>query len=579
MDQAARALERALAAKPRDDEAFEELLRLYQARSDRSKLTRLLARRLDVAQDRTERTRLRLTWCQVLLDAGEANQAKGVLDEVLSENPEDLRVLRQLAQLAQLQDDAAASERALLQLARLSPDAQGQAETYAALARLYEGPLRSPERATRCHQEILKRRPDDLSAFAQLVRLLLEQGEVDRASACINQQSQRDSSAATQQAVAQAWACWHEQRGDRQQAESTYQRALRQWPLERQLLLGLEALYRRQAQPEQSMALQARVQNQVLAEPPGSQTWHAAVEAVVALAEARGDGATRTLAEAARQLLTGNNASWTPGLGQAMSRNLDDWLAPAPISSALRTLLMQTQAMLDRAFELDLRELKAEPLPHERVQTSFRVKAQAVGVAPPELFISAAAPYACWVTNGPARVILGHAWVQRASPAVLDFLCWRSLKLIQARVGILSRLEGPQLLATLEAFLGCFTEPKRTLAPRPLVVALKRRLQQQLPESVDDDLPILALDVLDQLGQQPSDVSGAVRRWANRCALLATGDLRAALSAVALLAGHQPTQPTPDVQAVLQLDEARDLLDCLFDPQFVEAFQVLHGDA
>lgn len=576
LEQAVRALERALEIEPRDDAAFEQLLRLYQARSERSKLTKLLARRLEVAQDRGERTRLRLAWCQVLLDAGEAAQAKGILDDVLAENPEDLQVLRQYAQLAQLQEDTVASERALLQLARLSPDAQTQADNYLALARLYEGPLPSPERAARCYQEVLKRRPDERHAFTQLVRLLLAQGEVDRASACINQQSQRDSGPETQRAVAQAWASWHEYRGNHQQAESTYQRALRQWPLDRQLLLGLQGLYQRRGQDERAAALLAQVQPRVLAHPPGSEPWRDAVDAVIALAEAQKDDSTRTLAQAARQLLQSSNASWAPALGRAMSRNLDDWLAPSPIGSALRTLLIQTRAMLDRAFELDVRELKAEPLPHERVQTSFRVKAQAIGMPAPELFISAAAPYACWVTNEPARVVLGHAWVQRASPADLDFLCWRSLKLIQARVAVLSRLEGAQLLATLEAFLGCFAKPKRPLAPRPLVVALQRRLQPQLPEQLDDDFSLLALEALEQLEHQPDDVGSAVRGWANRCALLATGDLRAALSTLCRLADQQLSPTEAGVQSALQLAQARDLVDALFDPRFADAYRILH---
>jgi hypothetical protein len=255
-----------------------------------------------------------------------------------------------------------------------------------------------------------------------------------------------------------------------------------------------------------------------------------------------------------------------------MSRNLDELLAPKPISSALRSLMMQTHAALDRAFDLDLAEIGAEQLTSQRVMTGFEVKARSMGIACPQLYVISSSPYACLVTNNPSRVILGKSWIEDALPSSLDFLAWRSLKLVQARVGIIERLRGQQLLATLEAFLGCFVDSKPGLADPRLVEAMRRRLVEHLPKRLDDDLPVLALSVVSDLKERQLALDDAIRRWVNRSALLATGDLRAALHALALKQGvTPPTNGAETIRFLKQSPEGLDLAGVLFDAGFLDA--------
>jgi hypothetical protein len=119
------------------------------------------------------------------------------------------------------------------------------------------------------------------------------------------------------------------------------------------------------------------------------------------------------------------------------------------------------------------------------------------------------------------------------------------LKAVQARASALSRSAPIDLLPLVSAYLLLFAPDWQPTAVDPGKLRdVHARLLKAKPKRVDDEVGMLALEVIGALGNRASTLHTVVNGWGNRVALLACGDLSMAFAAIARAAGHS-TGPAP----------------------------------
>jgi hypothetical protein len=296
---------------------------------------------------------------------------------------------------------------------------------------------------------------------------------------------------------------------------------------------------------------------------------------MAALFSAKEETPRARLVQAMGAALAGQGIRVAPLHGQAMQRTLDEKLAPAPMVSALRTLLMLTRGVLEHGFVATGHRpvvQRADSLIAKRVKTT----ASQAGVPAPTVCLDATFPYACWLNGArDMQLIFGQKLHDDASNEELDFLIWRNLKLAQARAGVFTRLDAAQTKIAVVAFLSCFVDVNlATDWDTAEFDQVKARIRPLIPDDLDDDVPVLALEALHSLARSGEHLALAARKWANRTALLATGNVNAALSALTRLTGQ--TLATDSSQRQRQLadnPETRDLVSAVLLPGMAEAFK------
>jgi hypothetical protein len=283
------------------------------------------------------------------------------------------------------------------------------------------------------------------------------------------------------------------------------------------------------------------------------------------VAELRGAHDAASLATATLMSLSGEDIPVT-ALGQAAGdARLDDQLAPDLITPALRSLLRKAGDVLDSAFAVDLRALKAAPLPvaSQPFVAFVQNVAQSFGIRGLDVFSSPALGPVCMpISTNPPVIVFGQALLDHADDAARFFLLMRSLKILQGRAAALSRTPPIELPAVVSAFLSLFASnwtPQGVDAKK--LSDARAKLEQAMRVRLDDDVPVLALEVIGTLGNRVSQLGTAIHQWGNRTGLLAVGSPNAALRGLALAAGQLAGPPAgPErVKWVIRNPEARDL--------------------
>jgi hypothetical protein len=110
---------------------------------------------------------------------------------------------------------------------------------------------------------------------------------------------------------------------------------------------------------------------------------------------------------------------------------------------------------------------------------------------------------------------------------------------------------------------------------RDLIEPMRERLLPWLPRELEDDVPVLAMEVAGAIGGNGQALGLAVRKWANRSALLASGDLSGALSALALANGLQGLSSDSGQRLgwIAGNQETRDLIGICANEGFLRAYR------
>jgi hypothetical protein len=193
-----------------------------------------------------------------------------------------------------------------------------------------------------------------------------------------------------------------------------------------------------------------------------------------------------------------------------------------------------------------------------------------------EVLVSSALGAVCIPASSvPPRVVFGQAMLDSADDAVRFFAIVRAMKILQGRASALSRLAPIDLWPVMAAFLSLFApnwQPAGVDAKRMADAA--QRIRPVMPRRLDDDVPVLALEVTGAIGNRASQLAIAIGQWGDRAGLLAIGDPSVAIRGIAASSGHvdgPPAAGADRLKWIVRNPEARDLAIFSVSEQYAEA--------
>jgi tetratricopeptide (TPR) repeat protein len=570
------ALERVLELDHAHEDAMARLQNLLIEQGDRQALASLLARRIERAVDTEERVALEVQRGKLLSGVGDTAAAKAALTAALDANPDHAGALEALAELASAEGDWAAAEQALIRLVRHAPEPARQAQIYRKLGELYDVNLPNPERADLAYQEVLKREPDDAATVERLVRVADKLGQPARAVELTQSLLARATSPQEKRDRTLLLAGVHEQvLKDKKQADATFERARKEWPQDVVVLRALVEYHRRTGEQRAAQMLLDRAAADARRALGTGRFEPAQFEALGTVADLRGSADAALVADATLAALSGQPFPVHGAGARAAGEELDELLAPELVSAALRALLRKTGDVLDSAYALDPRTLRAAPLPPEASDLAELVKdlAGAFGVRNVELLVSPVLGPTCLAARAvPPLLIYGTALIDKGDDATRFFLLVRALKLMQARAATLSRTVPTELGPVVAGYLSALSDYAAEGVDARRLADAQKRIKAAVKLPLPNDVPMLALEVVGSLGSRASQLATALNHWANRTALLAVGSPLTALRALALSNSAELPAEGPDrLRWIARHAEARDLMMFSVSEQYAEA--------
>jgi hypothetical protein len=368
----------------------------------------------------------------------------------------------------------------------------------------------------------------------------------------------------------------HEQTGhDNRRAEQVLEAARREFPQDVAVLRALVAFYTRCNQTAAVNVLLDRVGAEARRAVGAGRFTSGSFEIIAAIHELRGKNDAARVTQAVHAAVEGRPAELSGAGDKAFDPRLDDLLAPEVLTAAMRALLMKTGEALDMAAPVDLRSLRAVAVTPEASLARLAMDiGQSMGIGAVQVFVSPKLGASCLpVGSSPPAIVLGEA------PAVAEraaaFMVLRALKLVRARASVFARTPPGELAVLVSAWLKCFNpgwQPQGIAASA--LNAAGGRLQAVLPRTLDPDVGVIALEVAGNIGTQAAALGPAAVAWANRTALLATGDPNAALDAIAASGGlptGAPKDPKERATWLARSSEARDIVAFGVGDSFAEA--------
>jgi len=573
------ALERAVALDVGHEDAVVRLRSLYVAANDRQSLAELLERRLQRTTDPEERIAIEVTRGRALAEVGEKDAAKAALSAALDANPDHAEALEAFAELCLGEGDWTSGEQALIRLARHTIELPRQAQIYRRLGELYDTALPNPERAELAYKEVLKRAPDDAETVARLVQVYGRLGDKATALSLQSDLLSRAKNVDEKRDRTLALALVEEQiGGDRKRAEATFEKARKEWPHDSAVLRSLAEYQQRHGETRALQVLLDRAATDARRALATGRFEPGFFEVLATVAELKAAGDSALVARATLAALHGEEVS-VPAAGPiAGDPRLDELLAPELVSPPLRALLQKTGEVLDAAYAVDLRALRAQPLPVSSAAFTSYVQqvASSFGIRGLEIFASPTLGAVCLpVNSGTPQLVFGQALLDSEDDAARYFLMIRCLKILQGKAAALSRTAPIDLWPVIAAYLSIFAPnwiPQGVEAKK--LGEAQRRIQAVMPPKFDDDVPVLALEVIGAIGNRASLLGTALHQWGNRTALLSAGSLVASLRGVSFAVGQPggPPKEGPErVKWIVRNPEARDLATFCVGEQYAEA--------
>jgi len=564
VERAAFALKTATELDPRATDAFDDLARLYEGRGMYVEVAETLGRRLNHVDDPEERRNVEVRRGRVLSDGGALSDAREAFQSVLDVFPDDAEALSELADVCIRLRDWNAAERALIQLTRLLADPDGQRRAFAALAEIYLHHIVNLGRAQIALQEVRRRDPNDVATAERLIETYRLRGDhvhaVGLAEELVHSARSREERMTRMVALAQL----HELTQDLRRAEQVLDAARREFPDNTDILRNLARFYDRHHQGPAAIFLLDRTGGDVRRALLSGRVEPDALEVLATVCELRGRADGARVIRTVSSVLAGSPAKLSGAGARAFDPRFDELLAPELLDSSLRALLVRTGAAMEGALPIDLRALRATAvspatLPHQLVR-SF---AAACGIVQVEIAESTKLGATCVPIGASPPIIVVGPGLARNEP-VATFLLARACKLVSIGACALARTAPAELGVLVAAWLKCFNPGWEQPGIDPATIhAASARIRTRLPRTLDTDVGLLALEVGGRLGSRAPDLGASALAWGDRVALLATGDLRAALDGIAMTSGFPGGAPTIAADCIAWIAQTPEALDLI----------------
>ncbi len=366
--------------------------------------------------------------------------------------------------------------------------------------------------------------------------------------------------------------------GDRKRAELTFDKARKEWPHDSGVLRAVAEFQQRGGESRSTQMMLDRAAMDARRALATGRFEPSFFEVLATVAELKHAGDSALVARSTLAALHGEELS-VPAAGPvAGDPRLDELLSPDLVSPPLRALLKKSGDVLDAAYPVDLRALRAAPLPVSSAAFTSYVQqvAAAFNIRGLEVFASSTlGPVCVPVSSSPPQIVFGQALLDSEDDAARYFLLIRSLKILQGSAATLSRTAPVELWPVLAGFLNLFAPnwiPQGVDAKK--LADAQARISAVMRKDLDDDVPVLALEVIGAIGNRASSLATALHQWGNRCALLSAGSLVASLRGIALTSaqpGAPPREGAERVKWIVRNAEARDLATFGVSEQYAEA--------
>ncbi len=571
------ALEQAAAIDVTHADVFDRLSNLYATRGLDAELAGLLETRLATVDDPDERVTLQVELARAFADMGDVAKARGALDGALSARPDHTSALGALAELCVKEADWNAAEQAFVRLARLFTSPADQKRIYGRLGDIYAEHLNNLSRAEVAYKEVLKRAANDPETLQKLVVLYTRQGDVPSAVEAQQKLAAETSDAGLRLERLVALAEIYETVGrDLRRAEQALEAARREFPTSVVALRALAEFYKRQHQLPAMQILLDRAAADARRSFAAGRFVAALFEVLHAAFELRGKRDAARVVAATLAAVEGQSADLPGADARALDPRLDDILAPELISAPLRTLFAHAGDTLDAVTAVDVRAMRAQPLPYGTpLATTIGGIATVIGLGALQVLVSPQlAREAVPLATSPPSLLVGEPLLSATNEGAQAFVVARALKMLVGHCSALLRGTeqdvGNAVAALFTAFNPSFVA-QGVDARR--VQDLSRRLQGTLPRNLDPTVGVIALEAAGMVGAQSSALGRAASAWANRVALLVVGDPNAALEAIAWASGQDsvPTGSEERAAWIAKNASARELMTFSVTDAYAEA--------
>jgi hypothetical protein len=374
-----------------------------------------------------------------------------------------------------------------------------------------------------------------------------------------------------------------EKRADLRGAEEVLEALRRDAPLEPEVLGALAEFYRRQgALSALAMHLNRASSDLRLVlerDPSQGAAWLTLLQM---LEEKQRPDAARVVASLARACGASHERinqrldarGDVPGVaGAGFSELLDDLVFSESLPASTRIVFRHGAEALNKAVPFDLRAVGGERLDKRHpLRAVVQEVGRWAGLAEIDVFTSSQPPLAFVpIGDAPVQLLVGRALLDSLSREEQIFLTARALKIARAHMSITCRVRPDEMGLLVH---GLIRSQLPNYAPPSLDLAaldeLCRRIGKHLSRRSVPELTPPLIELAGISGFDPARIYTVASAAGNRAALLATGSIQAALSALTRLAGL-PVPSTFDRALLAQVDEAHDLLSFALSEAHFEA--------
>jgi len=555
-DRALAALREAAAIRLLHRDTFTRLHTLLSARSDTDALGTLIEQRIAAGGDAALLASLHTDLSTLRSKLDDRRGAKDGLRAALALDSASTKGWRALAEMQLGDSEWAEAADALIQLARLSQDKTELRWAFFTLGDLYENKLPDLKRAEIAFSRVVKLDSTDTEAIDRLARVFIAQGQLDMAERAL--QRLADLQQSNQSAWIQAridLAGVAAQLADARRAESVLEDVRRRYPLDLATNRAIADHHRRQTD-ESALAMHlaraiAEYRAAILDDAANDQAWVGLID----MLDRRGKRAAADLCAHVAQVLDVEAPSIRDrkrpeqAAAAIISTDVDDLIAPDGLTTSTRVVLRQLGPVLEKMLVSDTRGPGAERMKTrpEAVERALTLASAWLGVGKVDLYTNRTR--GCHVSEThPWTVTLGDTLVSETSEAEKLFLFTRALKLAASDLRSALRTD-TQLFSG--AMRGLIRDIDPAYEPAGIDVATMdewaRRLSKAVSRKVLDELASNILEMAGDSSFDPARLAHICDRFGARAALVATGDFRAAVTA--LLRESNVTLPVGDAAA------------------------------
>lgn len=572
------ALERAAEIDLGYADVFDRLVALARKGAENEVIADLYQRRLISLEEPAARARLHVDHARLLVEMGDRQAARTALAAALESAPTNTEALESALSLAEEAEDWPEYEQLLIKLSKVQPGVEGQVAVLKRLGALYENQLPNASRAESVYRKILEHEEDNDDIRARLVAIYVELNDAEMAVEMHQERVRHATDPAVRRSrLLELARLLDEVANDSDRALKALEQARASDPSDLEALTALAEFHSKHGRPDAVAAALDHAIEQLrttLTADPGN------VDKLGQLAkilELRGREDAAKVVRAAIAGLTGEPSELIGAEDGAAVPEVDPLLCPPELFPELRAFLDKAGEAIEKSVPVDLRALKAAKLGPTNPTLKAKIDAVAHGFGLPDadVVISRSMPLLCLPVGAkPFQIVIGDGIVSTDDEVARRFALARTMKLCGARCAALIRVPSADLATYLDALLH-HLHPEH---PAPAMEAdrldeMTKRLQRFIPKKDEPELKKLAGELHACGPLTVERLTSAAATWGDRVALLAVGDLGAALKGVAWSLGQKdvPTDPAALRAWLAENPAARDMVLFAISDAYVEA--------